>query len=102
VPEEGEEAARRRLGLGGGIDVDEPLEGPEQPHFTRRASRLGVERLGRVRLAGHAVLARQLARARRELLDRLPEQRDLVLVARGVVDQPFIACDTGSSPCVRP
>src|SRR5204862_257523 len=62
--------------------------GPAPRDVTPEAT-LAIEGLGGVRFAGDAVLARQLARARRQLLDRLPEQRDLVLMAGGVVDQPL-------------
>jgi hypothetical protein len=58
-----------------------------QRYLTSSVQPVGVEGLGGMRILRHAVGRRQFARTCRELLDGLPQQRDLVLVARRVVDQ---------------
>ena len=66
-----------------------PPSSEAEPYFTSRFSRSASKFSVVCASPGTQSLARQLARTRRELLDRLPEQRDLVLLARGVVDQPL-------------
>ena len=63
---------------------------------------LGVEGLGRVRLAGHAILARQLARARESFSIACQSSAIWCSWPEALSIRPFIACDTGSSPCVMP
>ena len=76
---------------------------PEPAYLTSRFSRSASKLLGGVRVLRHAGRARQFARAR-PTASRSPATaaRSGARATAALSIRPFIACATGSSPCVTP